>query len=85
MLHNQQYKQKNNRSREKKNWPLSLRSTEESIVNQNSYIEYWVFCILQTFVKKEKIDSNEIWALFLLLNFPKSRKIVFKRGCALNN
>ena len=29
----------------------SLRSTEESIVNENSFR---VFCILQTFVKQEK-------------------------------
>ena len=35
-----------------KNWtPLSC--TEDSIVNQNS-LEYWVFCILQTFAKQEK-------------------------------
>ena len=32
---------------------LSLRSAEESIVNQ-IFLEYRVFCILQTFVKQEK-------------------------------
>ena len=36
ILNNQQYKQKNDRCHEK-NWKSSLRSTEESIVNQNSF------------------------------------------------
>ena len=52
ILCNQQCKQKNDKSW-KKNSSTSSKSTEESIVNQNS-LEYWIFCILQTFVKQEK-------------------------------
>ena len=58
ILYNQQYKRKNDKWYERKTDPppLLLKSTEESIVNENSFIvlEYWVFCILQTFVKQEK-------------------------------
>ena len=61
----------------KKNWTPSLKSTEESTVNQNSFR---VLSILYTtnFCETRRINSNAIRVLFLLLNFRKSRK------CALN-
>ena len=39
----------------KKNWTLSLKGTEESVVDQNSFtVLSIVFCILQTVLKQEK-------------------------------
>ena len=58
-------------------------STEESIVN------FRVLSILYitNFCETRKINSNAIRVLFLLLNFTKlgALKIIFQRGCALNN
>ena len=50
---------------------------EESIVNQNSFRVLSILYITN-FCETRKINSNAIRVLFLLLNFPKSRK------CALN-
>ena len=50
-----------------------LRSTEESIVNQNSFRELSILYI-KNFCETRKINSNAIRVLFLLLNFQKSRK-----------
>ena len=72
------YRKYPNLLRTKKNIALlSLRSTGEPIVNQNSFR---VLSILYStnFCETRKINSNAIRALFLLLNFRKSRK------CALN-
>ena len=55
----------------------SLRSTEKSIVNQNSFRVLSVLYITN-FCETRKINSNAIQVLLLLLNFLKSTK------CALN-
>ena len=55
----------------------SLRSTEKSIVNQNSFRVLNILYITN-FCETRKINSNAIQALLLLLNFRKSTK------CALN-
>ena len=55
----------------------SLRSTEKSIVNQNSFRVLSILYITN-FCETRKINSNAIQALLLLLNFRKSTK------CALN-
>ena len=60
----------------KKNLSPSLRSTEESIVKQNSF-RVLSISYITNFCETRKINSNAIRAL-LLLNFRKSRK------CALN-
>ena len=52
-------------------------STEESIVNQNSFTVLSILYITN-FCETRKVNSNAIRALFLLLNFRESRK------CALN-
>ena len=68
---------KNGRYHERKTEPPTLRSTEESIVNETSFIVMSILYITNCF-ETRKINSNEIRVLFLLLNFQKSRK------CALN-
>ena len=55
----------------------SLRSTEESIVKQNTFRVLSILYITN-FSETRKINSNAIRALFLPLNFRKRRK------CALN-
>ena len=55
----------------------SSSSTEESTVNQNSFRVLSILYIAN-FYETRKINSKAILALFLLLNFRKSRK------CALN-
>ena len=55
----------------------SLRSTEELIVNQNSFRVLSIFYVTN-FCETRKINSNALRVLFILLNFWKSRK------CALN-
>ena len=55
----------------------SLRSTEKSIVNQNSFRVLSILYITN-FCETRKINSNAIQALFRLLNFRKNRK------CPLN-
>ena len=52
-------------------------STEESIVNQNSFTVLSILYITN-FCETRKVNSNAIRVLFLLLNFRESRK------CALN-
>ena len=61
----------------KKNWTPSLRSTEESTVNRNSFSVLSILYITN-FCETRKINSNAILILFLLLSFWKNRK------CALN-
>ena len=61
----------------KENWTPLLRSTEESIVNQNSFRVLSILYITN-FCETRKINSNAIRVPFLLLNFQKIRK------CALN-
>ena len=67
----------------KKNWPPSLRSTEESIVNQNSF---WVLSIsyITNFWQTRKINSKVIRTLFLLLNLRQSRKCALIIRCLEN-
>ena len=48
-------------------------STEESIVNQNSFTVLSILYITN-FCETRKVNSNAIRALFLLLNFRESRK-----------
>ena len=55
----------------------SLRSTEKSIVNQNSFRVLSILYITN-FCETRKINSNAIRVILLLLNFRKSTK------CALN-
>ena len=65
----------------------SLRSTEKSIVNQNS-LRVLNILYVANFCETRKISSNAIRALFLLLNVWKSKvctklgalKIIFQRG-----
>ena len=67
----------NTNKKEKKTQNPSLRSTEESVVNQNSFkvlSNLYITNICET----RKINSNAIRVLFLLLNFRESRK------CTLN-
>ena len=54
----------------KKNWSRSLRSTEESIVNQNSFRVLSILYITN-FFQTRKINSDAIGALFVLLNSGK--------------
>ena len=54
----------------KKNWPHSLRSTEESVVHQNSFRVLSILDITN-FYETRKINSNTIQAIFLLLNSGK--------------
>ena len=68
---------KNNRCHERKTDSPSLRSTEESIVNQNSFRLLSILYIT-IFCETRKINSNAIRALFLLLNFRKSSKSALK-------
>ena len=76
----------------KKNWTPSLRSTEESIVNQNSFRVLSILYITN-FCETRKINSNAIQVLFRLLISGKvgsaprlgALKIIFPRGCSLNN
>ena len=63
---------KNGRYHERKTEPPTFRSTEESIVNQTSFIVLSILYITNCF-ETRKINSNEIRVLFLLLNFQKSR------------
>ena len=56
----------------KKIWYLSLRTTEESIVNQNSFRVLSILYITN-FSETRKINSNPVRVLFLL-HFRKSRK-----------
>ena len=51
----------------------SLRSTEESTVNQSSFRLLRILYITN-FNETRKMNSNAIRVLFLLLNFQKSRK-----------
>ena len=51
----------------------SLRSTEESIVNQNSFRVLSILYITNI-CETRKINSNAIRVFFRLLNFRKSRK-----------
>ena len=57
----------------KKNWTSSLKSTEQAIVNQNSFRVLSILCI-KNFCETGKINSNAIQVLLLLLSFGKSRK-----------
>ena len=52
------------------NWTPSLRSTEESIVNQNKFSELSILYIIN-FCETKKINATAIQVLFLLLNFKK--------------
>ena len=61
----------------KKTEPPSLRSGEESILNQNIFRVLSILYITN-FGGTRKINSNAVRVLFRLLNFRKSRK------CALN-
>ena len=49
----------------KKNWTPALRSTEESIVNQNSFRELSILYITN-FREVRKINSTPIQVLFFL-------------------
>ena len=51
----------------------SLRSTEESTVNQSSFRLLRILYITN-FSETRKMNSNAIRVLFLLLNFQKNRK-----------
>ena len=59
----------------KKKTESPLRSTEESIVNENSFRVLSILFIAN-FCETRKINSNAIRVLFLLLNSRKSRKCV---------
>ena len=54
----------------KKNWPPSLWSTEESIVNQNSFRVLSIFYITN-FCETRKTNFSAIRTLFLVLNSGK--------------
>ena len=56
--------------KEKLTPPPSLRSTEESIVNQSSFRVLSILYITN-FWETRKINSNAIREIFLLLNFRK--------------
>ena len=51
----------------------SLTSTEEPIVNQNS-VRVLSMLYIKNFCETRKINSIAIRALFVLINFRKSRK-----------
>ena len=51
----------------------SLKSSKESVVNQNSFRVLSILYIAN-FCETRKTNSNAIRALFFLLNFLKSRK-----------
>ena len=71
ILYSQQYKQKTNRlALKEKLTPPSLKSREESVINQNSFRVLSILSITN-FYETRKINSNPIRALFLLLNFQK--------------
>ena len=62
-IDNQQYKQRKWQMSWNKNWTRSLRSTEESTVNQNSFRGLSILYI-KNFCETRKIRSNAIRVLF---------------------